>query len=107
MNARVTPSFDPATAPSPLLVDVAIIGAGFGGLCMAIQLLKNGNDRFVVLEKAAEVGGTWRDNSYPGAACDVQSHMYSFSFAGKADGERAGRATWGRSSCSCAAPLSC
>lgn len=85
MNARVTPSFDPATAPSPLLVDVAIIGAGFGGLCMAIQLLKNGNDRFVVLEKAAEVGGTWRDNSYPGAACDVQSHMYSFSFAGKAD----------------------
>ena len=50
MNARVTPSLDPATAPSPLLVDVAIIGAGFGGLCMAIQLLKNGNDRFVVLE---------------------------------------------------------
>lgn len=103
MNARVTPSFDPATAPSPLLVDVAIIGAGFGGLCMAIQLLKNGNDRFVVLEKAAEVGGTWRDNSYPGAACDVQSHMYSFSFAGKADWSQR-YAPWQRSSSTSSTP---
>lgn len=66
-------------------VDVAIIGAGFGGLCMAIKLREAGNDDFVILEKGSEVGGTWRDNSYPGCACDVQSHMYSFSFAGKAD----------------------
>lgn len=66
-------------------VEVAIIGAGFGGLCMAIKLLEAGNRNFVVLEKAHEVGGTWRDNSYPGCACDVQSHMYSYSFAGKAD----------------------
>ncbi len=75
-----------ATIPTPVtVVDVAIIGAGFGGLCMAIKLREAGNDNFIVLEKAADVGGTWRDNSYPGAACDVQSHMYSFSFAGKAD----------------------
>ncbi|MDI1301173.1 MAG: NAD(P)/FAD-dependent oxidoreductase [bacterium] len=66
-------------------VDVAIIGAGFGGLCMAIKLLEAGNRNFVVLEKAGDVGGTWRDNSYPGAECDVQSHMYSYSFEGKAD----------------------
>lgn len=66
-------------------VDVVILGAGFGGLCMAIKLREAGNDNFVILEKGSEVGGTWRDNSYPGCACDVQSHMYSFSFEGKAD----------------------
>jgi len=66
-------------------VDVLIIGSGFGGLCMAIKLREAGNDNFVLLEKAADVGGTWRENSYPGAACDVQSHMYSFSFAPKND----------------------
>lgn len=66
-------------------VDVAILGAGFGGLCMAIKLREAGNDNFVILEKGSDVGGTWYFNSYPGAACDVQSHMYSFSFAGKSD----------------------
>ena len=66
-------------------VDTVILGAGFGGLCMAIQLRQQDNDNFVILEKGSEVGGTWRDNSYPGCACDVQSHMYSFSFEGKAD----------------------
>lgn len=66
-------------------VDVVIVGGGFGGLGMAIQLLKNGRDNFVLLEKEKEVGGTWRDNTYPGCACDVQSHLYSFSFAPKAD----------------------
>lgn len=84
MNARIANSA-PATLPSPLQVEVAIIGAGFGGLCTAIQLLERGEKSFVILEKAEEVGGTWRDNTYPGAACDVQSHLYSFSFAGKAD----------------------
>lgn len=59
---------------------VLIIGSGFGGLGMAIQLQKAGIGDFLLLEKAAEVGGTWRDNSYPGAACDVPSHLYSFSF---------------------------
>lgn len=75
----------PSTTARVTEVDVAIVGAGFGGLCMAIKLLEAGNKNFVVLEKANEVGGTWRDNSYPGAACDVQSHMYSYSFAPKAD----------------------
>jgi cation diffusion facilitator CzcD-associated flavoprotein CzcO len=66
-------------------VDVAIAGAGFGGLCMAIQLQKQGIHNFLILEKKGDVGGTWRDNHYPGAACDVQSHMYSFSFETKSD----------------------
>nr|WP_245585237.1 NAD(P)/FAD-dependent oxidoreductase [Solimonas flava] len=65
--------------------EVAIVGAGFGGLCMAIKLIEAGRKDFVILEKGADVGGTWRDNSYPGAACDVQSHLYSYSFAPKAD----------------------
>jgi cation diffusion facilitator CzcD-associated flavoprotein CzcO len=66
-------------------VEVAIVGAGFGGLCMAMRLLEGGERRFVVLEQGDEVGGTWRDNQYPGAECDVQSHLYSYSFAGKPD----------------------
>ena len=65
----------------PQRVDAAIIGSGFSGLCMAIQLKKAGFERVVILEKAHEVGGTWRENTYPGAACDVQSHLYSLSFA--------------------------
>lgn len=61
-------------------VDVAIVGAGFGGLGMAIQLRRGGRDSFVVLEKTGRIGGTWRDNTYPGSGCDVPSHLYSFSF---------------------------
>ena len=60
-------------------VRALIIGSGFSGLGTAIALQKRGVD-FVILEKADDVGGTWRDNSYPGAACDVPSHLYSFSF---------------------------
>ncbi|TCO62514.1 flavin-containing monooxygenase [Actinocrispum wychmicini] len=59
---------------------VVIVGTGFSGLGMAIQLKKTGRDDFLVLEKADDVGGTWRDNTYPGCACDIPSHMYSFSF---------------------------
>lgn len=59
---------------------VVIIGSGFAGLCMAIALKRAGYDDFVVLEKNDDLGGTWRDNQYPGCACDVPSHMYSFSF---------------------------
>lgn len=66
-------------------VEVAIAGAGFGGLAMAIQLQKHGMNDYLILEKKGEVGGAWRDNHYPGAACDVQSHMYSFSFETKSD----------------------
>jgi cation diffusion facilitator CzcD-associated flavoprotein CzcO len=61
--------------------DIAIIGTGFGGLGAAIRLKQDGIDDFVVLERSHEVGGTWRDNTYPGCACDVESHLYSFSFA--------------------------
>jgi cation diffusion facilitator CzcD-associated flavoprotein CzcO len=59
---------------------VVVIGAGFGGIGMAIQLKRAGWHDFVVLEKGADLGGTWRDNSYPGCACDVPSHLYSYSF---------------------------
>jgi cation diffusion facilitator CzcD-associated flavoprotein CzcO len=59
---------------------VAIIGAGFGGIGMAVALKQAGIDDFVVLERADDLGGTWRDNSYPGLACDVPSLLYSFSF---------------------------
>src|SRR5215475_8409976 len=59
---------------------VVIIGTGFGGLGMAIRLKQAGFHDFTVLEQASGVGGTWRDNHYPGAACDVESHLYSFSF---------------------------
>lgn len=68
--------------------DVIIIGSGFGGLGLAIKLKERGIDNFVILERAANVGGTWRDNSYPGAACDVQSHLYSYSFAPNPDWPR-------------------
>src|SRR5262249_12171977 len=64
-------------------------GSGFGGLCMAIALRRAGQGDFVVLEKGGSVGGTWRDNTYPGAACDVPSHLYSFSFEIKHDWSRA------------------
>src|SRR5262249_49175655 len=60
--------------------EVAIVGAGCSGLAMAIQLKKAGRHDFIVLEQAAEVGGTWRENPYPGCACDIPSHLYSFSF---------------------------
>lgn len=59
---------------------IAIIGTGFAGLGMAIKLKEAGYDDFVILEQGGEVGGTWRDNHYPGCACDVQSALYSFSF---------------------------
>jgi cation diffusion facilitator CzcD-associated flavoprotein CzcO len=67
---------------------VVIVGSGFAGLGMAIQLAEQGRDDFLVLEKADTLGGTWRDNTYPGCACDVQSHLYSFSFAPNPDWSR-------------------
>lgn len=66
-------------------VDHLVIGAGFGGLGAAIKLAEMGEDDFLVIEKAGGVGGTWRANSYPGAACDVPSQLYSFSFAPNPD----------------------
>jgi cation diffusion facilitator CzcD-associated flavoprotein CzcO len=69
-------------------LDVVIIGTGFSGLGMAIALLKEGRTSFVLLERAGEVGGTWRDNTYPGCACDIPSHLYSYSFEPKTDWSR-------------------
>jgi len=67
---------------------VAIIGGGFGGIGAGIRLRQQGEEDFRIFERAADVGGTWRDNSYPGCACDVQSHLYSFSFAPNPDWSR-------------------
>ena len=79
----------PAATTRPVReVGVAIIGSGFAGLGMAIALRQRGEEDFVVLERAQQVGGTWRDNTYPGAACDVQSNLYSFSFAPNPDWPR-------------------
>ena len=60
---------------------MAIIGAGFGGIGAAVALRRAGIDDLVIIEGDHGVGGTWRRNTYPGAACDIQSHLYSFSFA--------------------------
>lgn len=70
----------PSSQPQVPHHDALIIGSGFSGLCMAIALKKSGRQDFLILEKGDGVGGTWRDNTYPGAACDVPSNMYSFSF---------------------------
>ena len=67
---------------------IIVIGAGPGGMCTAIKLLEAGIKDFVVLEKAAGVGGTWWHNRYPGAECDVKSHLYSYSFELKRDWSR-------------------
>ncbi|NWG46676.1 MAG: NAD(P)/FAD-dependent oxidoreductase [Alphaproteobacteria bacterium] len=64
---------------------IAILGAGIAGLCMAIGLARAGHRDFILFEKDGDLGGTWRDNVYPGAACDVPSHLYSFSFAPNPD----------------------
>ena len=67
---------------------VLIIGAGFGGLGMAIALRRAGEHDVALLEKGADVGGVWRENTYPGAACDIPSHLYSFSFEPNPDWSR-------------------
>jgi cation diffusion facilitator CzcD-associated flavoprotein CzcO len=61
--------------------ETLIIGAGFGGMCMGVQLKEAGKTDFIIVEKADEVGGTWRENTYPGAECDIASALYSYSFA--------------------------
>lgn len=88
---------DPSPEPPPAnaraaderedILDVAVIGSGFGGIAMGRALKRMGR-RFVILEAADAPGGTWRDNCYPGAACDVPSHLYCFSFLANPD--------WGR-----------
>ncbi len=71
----------PSTNSAVTNVDVLIVGAGFSGLCMGIKLLDAGLNSFLIIEKSEDIGGTWWDNRYPGCACDIPSHLYSFSFA--------------------------
>lgn len=68
----------------PIHIEALVIGSGFSGIGMGIKLWDAGVD-FLILEKANDFGGTWRDNSYPGCACDIPSHLYSFSFEGNPD----------------------
>ena len=72
----------------PLDAEIIIVGTGFGGQCIAIKLLEAGFTSVLLLERGHSVGGTWRDNDYPGAACDIPSHLYSFSFAPNPDWSR-------------------
>jgi cation diffusion facilitator CzcD-associated flavoprotein CzcO len=78
----------PHSNASEISVDVLIIGAGFSGLCMSIKLLEAGMNSFLIIEKNADIGGTWWDNRYPGCACDIPSHLYSFSFEPSTDWTR-------------------
>jgi cation diffusion facilitator CzcD-associated flavoprotein CzcO len=71
-----------------IAVDVLIIGGGFSGLCMAIKLREAGMNSFLLIEKSDDIGGTWYDNRYPGCACDIPSHLYSFSFEPSPDWSR-------------------
>jgi len=92
-SAAETPASAAATAPrtggrtsrSSHPLQVLIVGAGFSGLCLGYHLRRDGIENFAILEKADGLGGTWRDNSYPGACCDVTSLSYCFSFAQKTD----------------------
>src|SRR4051794_22892350 len=72
----------------PERVRIAIVGSGFSGLGLGHGLKQAGIDDFVLLERGEDVGGTWRDNTYPGCQCDVPSHLYSFSFAPNPDWSR-------------------
>ena len=83
MSATAAHRVDPKRS-----LEVVIIGAGFGGIAAAIELRRQGIADITILEKAPDLGGTWFYNSYPGAACDVAAHLYSFSFAQRRDWER-------------------
>lgn len=73
---------------SHIKTSIIIVGAGFGGLGMGMRLREKGIEDFVILERAGDVGGAWRDNTYPGVACDVPSHLYSFSYMPKSNWTR-------------------
>jgi cyclohexanone monooxygenase len=74
-----------ASSAGETILEALVVGAGFGGICMAVALRRAGVEDFLVLEKGCEPGGVWRDNTCPGAACDLPSHLYSFSFAPNPD----------------------
>ena len=77
-----------SSQPEEINVDVLIVGGGFSGLCMAIKLREAGMNSFLLIEKSDDIGGTWYDNRYPGCACDIPSHLYSFSFEPSSDWSR-------------------
>ncbi|MFO0460096.1 MAG: NAD(P)-binding protein, partial [Burkholderiales bacterium] len=79
---------DATANDQPLDAEIIIVGTGFGGQCIAIRLIEAGFTSVLLLERGHSVGGTWRDNDYPGAACDIPSHLYSFSFAPNPDWSR-------------------
>ncbi|MEC8769001.1 MAG: NAD(P)-binding protein, partial [Pseudomonadota bacterium] len=85
LNLKQTTGSDIVTTDNPR---IAILGAGVSGICMAIKLKQAGFSNLVIYEKADRVGGTWRENTYPGVSCDVPTHLYSFSFAQKSDWPR-------------------
>lgn len=87
-SESVSQQADLSVRTVPATTEVAVIGAGPGGLCAGIELQRAGIDDFVILEKASSVGGTWWHNRYPGAECDVQSHLYSYTFEPKSDWSR-------------------
>jgi cation diffusion facilitator CzcD-associated flavoprotein CzcO len=72
-----------STRPLHRDFSIGIVGAGFGGLAAAIEFKRNGFNSFTVFERQHDVGGVWRANTYPGAACDLPSDIYTFSFAFK------------------------
>jgi cation diffusion facilitator CzcD-associated flavoprotein CzcO len=84
----MTAAPESADISTDITSDIAIVGAGFSGLGMAIALDKAGRHDYVILEKAARIGGTWRENTYPGCTCDIRSLLYSFSFEPKHDWSR-------------------
>jgi cation diffusion facilitator CzcD-associated flavoprotein CzcO len=83
LAADAPPNGVPGRSP-----EVLIVGAGFGGIAAAIELKRHGIDRVTILERAPDLGGTWFYNSYPGCACDVPSHLYSFSYRQRKDWSR-------------------
>jgi cation diffusion facilitator CzcD-associated flavoprotein CzcO len=87
-NEFSAPAGGRSTTPGVETARVIVIGTGFSGLCMGVKLREAGENDFIMLERASDVGGTWRDNHYPGCACDVPSHLYSFSFEANPDWSR-------------------
>src|SRR3954452_17092361 len=77
---RGVPRTDGSPTALPSRTEIVVIGSGFAGIGMGIKLKQSGRHDFVILEKARAIGGSWRDNDYPGCACDVPSFLYSFSF---------------------------
>ncbi|HET9102462.1 MAG TPA: NAD(P)/FAD-dependent oxidoreductase [Solirubrobacteraceae bacterium] len=86
--STTTPSGPAGSAPPSARLRAIIVGAGFGGVGMAIELRRHGFTEITILEAGGEIGGTWSYNTYPGAACDVPSHLYSYSFAQRRDWSR-------------------